>query len=303
MDEFKRRLAEHAAEVTGFLEAQLETRASGGDIPSRLSEAMRHAVVAGGKRLRPFLVIESARLFGVPTATAIPVAAALECVHCYSLVHDDLPAMDNDRLRRGAPTVWVAYDEWTAILAGDGLLTLAFEVLSDRALIEIDAERRVDLTGKLAQASGWAGMVGGQQFDLEADKLGRPAAPDEAHVRRLQSMKTGALILYACEAGAILGAADEKERKALSDYGRALGLAFQIADDILDAEGDAAVLGKATGKDAAAGKATLIGVLGLEAARAELVRAHQAALDSLAPFGAAADVLRACARFVVQRDR
>lgn len=300
-------LSAHAMAVEAHLKSLLasdapnsaETRHDA--VPVRLRQAASHAVLSGGKRLRPFLVIEAAGVFGVPMATALPVAAALECVHCYSLVHDDLPAMDNDMLRRGGPTVWAAFDEWTAILAGDALLTLAFEILSGDG--EIAAPTRIALIGRLARASGWQGMVGGQCFDLEADKLRVPERPDEGHVRRLQSMKTGALIRYGAEAGAILGNASPDEFSAMSAYGRELGLAFQIADDILDAEGDAETMGKAAGKDAAAGKATLIGVLGIDAARAELARAHRAAIDSLDPFGSEADMLRAAADFIVQRDR
>jgi len=274
----------------------------GADAPPRLAEAMRHAVLGGGKRFRPFLVIEAAALFGVAPSRAVETAAALELVHCYSLVHDDLPAMDNDELRRGRPTVWKAFDDWTAILAGDALLTLAFEVLAAPAVHD-DPAVRAALVVALARASGAAGMAGGQAIDLSADKLGEPAAFTAGHVRRLQAMKTGALIRYACEAGAILGRAPAAEQTAMRRYGESLGLAFQIADDLLDAEGDAATLGKATAKDAAAGKATLVGVLGIPAARGELARAEAAAIEALASFGARAEILRDAARFVVKRDR
>jgi len=298
-DDFARRLARHAHTVEACLTDALANNDA--RVPSRLAEAMRHGVLAGGKRLRPFLVIETAGLYGVPPETAAYSAAALECVHCYSLVHDDLPAMDNDLVRRGRPTVWAAYDEWTAILAGDALLTLAFEILSRPEAAE-DAERRVRLVAALARASGAAGMVGGQALDLAADKLGDPSQPDEAHVRRLQAMKTGALIAHGVEAGAILGAASNVEAAALADYGQALGLAFQIADDLLDAEGDATVVGKATAKDAAAGKATLVSLRGVEAARAELAQTVQRAVVALDGFGARADALRAAARFVAERQ-
>jgi len=229
-------------------------------------------------------------------------AAALECIHCYSLAHDDLPAMDNDVLRRGAPTVWKAFDEWTAILAGDALLTVAFEILSTPAVHQ-SASVRLTLISGLAKASGAAGMVGGQALDLEAERLGGGRALSVAEILHLQSLKTGALIRFACEAGAILGEAKADEREALREYGAQLGLAFQIADDLLDAEGDAATVGKAVSKDAAAGKATLVSLMGLDATRAELNRAEQAAIDALAPFGARAETLIEAARFVARRDR
>jgi farnesyl diphosphate synthase len=302
---FAQRLDQTARLIDQRLPALLDELAgSGGKAWSseRLADAMRHATLGGGKRLRPFLVVESAALFGVAPATALETAAAIECVHCYSLAHDDLPAMDNDEVRRGRPTVWKAFDEWTAILAGDGLLTLAFEILS-RPATHPDPHVRLDLVAGLARAAGAAGMVGGQSLDLEADKLGEPAVPSLTHIRRLQGMKTGSLIALSCEAGAILGAAAPAERAAVRSYGEALGFAFQIADDLLDAEGDAATVGKAVSKDAAAGKATLVSLMGLEAARAELRRAEQAAIDALAPFGDRAETLIEAARFVARRDR
>jgi farnesyl diphosphate synthase len=269
--------------------------------PDRLTAAMRHAVLGGGKRFRPFLVIESAALFGVSPEAALDTAASLECLHCYSLVHDDLPAMDNDDTRRGRPTVHRAYDDWTAILAGDGLLTLAFDILA-RPQTHPDASVRADLVLALARAGGGGGMVGGQAYDLEADKLGSPRAPSRDHIRRLQAMKTGALITFAVEAGALLGRATLNERAALKSYGDHVGFAFQVADDLLDAEGDSATVGKAVGKDGAAGKATLVSLMGLGAARSELARTEAAAIAALAPFGARADVLAAAARFVVTRN-
>lgn len=229
-------------------------------------------------------------------------AAALECVHCYSLAHDDLPAMDNDAVRRGQPTVWKAFDEWTAILAGDGLLTAAFEILSTPQ-VHPEPAVRLALVAGLAQAAGAEGMVGGQALDLAAERLPADRAPSLADIRYLQSLKTGALIRFACEAGAILGQAGEAERAALRAYGTHLGLAFQIADDLLDAEGDAATVGKAVSKDAAAGKATLVSLMGVAEARAELARAEDAAVDALAPFGARAATLIEAARFVARRDR
>ncbi|MGE5266596.1 MAG: polyprenyl synthetase family protein [Deltaproteobacteria bacterium] len=266
----------------------------------RLIAAMRHAVLGGGKRVRPLLVIESAAMFGVAPENAALTAAALELVHCYSLAHDDLPAMDNDELRRGRPTVWKAYDEWTAILAGDALLTLAFDVLA-RPENHPDAAVRIALVSSLARSSGVAGMVGGQALDLMADKLGDPSAPTVEHIRRLQAMKTGALLVFACEAGAILGRASEKERKSLIEFGTALGFAFQIADDLLDAEGDAATVGKAVAKDAAANKATLVSLMGIPAAKDMLARTEAAAGEALMIFGSRADVLRDAAHFVVTR--
>lgn len=268
--------------------------------PGRLTEAMQHAVLGGGKRFRPFLVLESAALFGLAADQAIDAAASLECLHCYSLVHDDLPAMDDDALRRGRPTVHVAYDDWTAILAGDGLLTLAFDILA-RPSTHPEPAVRADLVLALARAAGAGGMVGGQAFDLEADKLGQPAQPTAEHIRRLQAMKTGALITYAVEAGAILGQARPEERAALKAYGDHMGYAFQIADDLLDASGDAATVGKAVGKDREAGKATLVSLMGLEAARAKLAQTEAAAIAALMPFGARAGLLAAAARFVVTR--
>jgi farnesyl diphosphate synthase len=296
---FEECLANHARAIEATL-AEILSPASLGDVPERLAGAMRHAVLGGGKRFRPFLVIEGAGLFGIDPVDARWTACALEMVHCYSLVHDDLPAMDNDELRRGRPTVWKAYDEWTAILAGDALLTLAFEIASHPET-HADANVRVALCAGLAKASGPVGMVGGQTIDLEAGKLGQPRSPTLAHIQRLQAKKTGALIAYACEAGALLGRASAVQHEALANYGTHLGLAFQIADDLLDVEGDAVTLGKAVAKDAAAGKATIVSLMGLEAARASLAKAEQAAVAALAPFGARGDVLRAAARFVSQR--
>lgn len=270
--------------------------------PDRLREAMRHALLGGGKRLRPFLVLESARLFDATGAHAEAAAAAIECVHCYSLAHDDLPAMDNDKLRRGRPTVWAAYDEWTAILAGDGLLTLAFEILAGRTA-HPDATVRAELMLLLARASGAAGMVGGQALDLGWEKLEHPGAPTADHVRQLQSMKTGALITCACEMGAVIGGAAEDQRRALRTYGDALGFAFQIADDLLDAEGDAAITGKAVAKDQAAGKATLVEMWGPVRCRELLAELQDQCREALAGFGSKAATLIAAAEFVATRDR
>ena len=268
--------------------------------PERVVGAMRHGTLGGGKRFRPFLVMESAGLFDVPPEAAANAAAAVECVHCYSLVHDDLPAMDNDALRRGRPTVHMAYDEWTAILAGDGLLALAFEILADAATHPNPAAR-ADLCLGLARASGAVGLVGGQSLDLAAERLRDPAQPVAAHVQRLQAMKTGALLRFSCKAGAILGSASSDERRALAKYGECVGIAFQIADDLLDLEGDAAAMGKATGKDTA--KATLHRAVGAAAARERLAALEAEAIAALTPFGAKADVLREAARFVGRREK
>jgi farnesyl diphosphate synthase len=266
----------------------------------RLGAAMHHALLGGGKRFRPFLVIESAALFGIPAAGALDAAAAFECVHCYSLVHDDLPSMDDDAMRRGQPTVHKAFDEWTAILAGDALLTLAFEIIA-RPETHAEPHVRVELARLLAHAAGGRGMVLGQMLDLAAEKRGEPTNPTAEQVRRLQALKTGALLAAACEAGAVLARATPEERSALRRYGEQLGLAFQIADDLLDAEGDATTVGKATGKDSAAGKATLVSLIGIGAARAELAEAVQAAECELAPFGDKAGPLIEAARFAASR--
>jgi farnesyl diphosphate synthase len=262
----------------------------------QLGEAMRYATLGGGKRFRPFLVMEAAALFGLPQRDALNTAAAVECVHCYSLVHDDLPAMDDDDLRRGRATVHRAFDEATAILAGDGLLTLAFEILS-RPDTHVDPLVRSELVLHLARASGWEGMAGGQQLDLEAEdkQLDMPG------VARIQALKTGAIIRFAAEAGAILARASAPDRQTIVTYAEKLGLAFQIADDILDAVGDPAVVGKATDKDAAAGKATFVSLLGITAAREMLARLESEAIAALTPFGARAGVLQEAARFVVRR--
>ncbi len=261
---------------------------------------MRHGVLGGGKRFRPFLVIESARLFGVDPEGSVETGAAVELIHCYSLVHDDLPAMDNDELRRGQPTVWTAFDDWTAILAGDALQAMAFACTAGEAAHR-DASVRAELTRLLAVASGPAGMVGGQALDLEAEKLGHPAIQTRDHIRHLQAMKTGALIRFSCEAGAVIGLGSADERAALKTFGDHLGFAFQIADDLLDVEGDAATVGKAVAKDSDAGKATLVSLMGVKAARKALADTEAAAIETLTPFGAKADVLREAARFVVNR--
>jgi farnesyl diphosphate synthase len=262
---------------------------------------MCHSALDGGKRLRPFLLVEAATVFGAARAGALMAGAALELVHCYSLVHDDLPAMDDDDLRRGRPTVHKAFDEATAILVGDALLTLAFDVMA-RSEVHADAKVRVALVSELARASGLGGMVGGQMLDLAAEgRFEQKRSLTEKEIATLQAMKTGALIRFACRAGAILGQADAAALDSIDRYGTAVGKAFQIADDLLDVEGDAKTLGKAAGKDAAAGKATLVSALGVDGARARLKDLVAQADAALAPFGAKADTLRAAARFVAER--
>ncbi len=270
--------------------------------PRRLVAAMRHAALDGGKRLRPFLVVETAEMFGVSRGRALMTAAALECVHCYSLVHDDLPAMDNDAMRRGKPTVHKAFDEATAILAGDALLTLAFDIMA-RPDVHPDPAARIDLIVALARAAGVGGMAGGQMLDLVAEgRFGPRESALESNVVTLQAMKTGALIHFACQAGAMLGDAARAERDALERYGDAIGKAFQIADDLLDVEGDSAALGKRAGKDAAAGKATLVSILGKDAARDRLAALIEEADLAVQIFGGRAHVLRSIARFVAHRS-
>jgi farnesyl diphosphate synthase len=292
---FTERLEAHASRLERHLDEWL-TPARIGPAAPRLLEAMRYGSLGGGKRVRPFLVIESAALFGVPVEGALNAGAALECVHCYSLVHDDLPAMDNDDLRRGRPTVHKAFDDATAILAGDGLLTLAFEILASPDTHPNPAVR-ADLTLALARASGVSGMAGGQMYDLEAP--GKTLG--EADIRLLQAMKTGALITFGCVAGGILGEASGADIAALRAYGDALGAAFQLADDILDVEGDAALVGKATGKDTEAGKGTLVSLFGLDAARVKLAELKAEALAALAPFKPRDEILAEAAEFVVAR--
>jgi farnesyl diphosphate synthase len=303
--QFQERLHRVASETEIVLETLLAAAPASGEIerPNRLLEAMRHATLGAGKRLRPFLVVETAALFAVPRQQALLTGAALECVHCYSLVHDDLPAMDNDDLRRGRPTVHKAFDQATAILVGDGLLTLAFDVLS-RSDTHPEPAVRVQLVQALARAAGFGGMVGGQMLDLAAEGRfhgGKPQRLAEPEVATLQAMKTGALFNFACRAGGIMGRASGEKRDALDHYGSAVGQAFQIADDLLDVEGDPTLVGKQTGKDADAGKATMVGILGPIGAKARLRTLVAAAETALAPFGRDAAVLVAAAKFVAER--
>ncbi len=264
----------------------------------RLFEAMRHATIGGGKRMRPLLVTASCGLFHVDAEAAMRVATAIECIHAYSLIHDDLPAMDNDDVRRGKPTVHKAFDEATAILAGDSLHALAFELLADEAT-HSDPFVRAELVLELARASGPAGMAGGQMMDLEAERM----AYDLQTVTRLQQLKTGALIGFCLEAGAIMGRLPPEGRAPLRGYARDIGLAFQIADDILDVEGSETIAGKALGKDAGQGKATFLSVLGTERARIQARALVDQAIAHLGHFGSEADLLRDIARYTIERDR
>ncbi len=265
-------------------------------LEGRVHEAMRYATLAGGKRLRPLLVLACADLFGVSRSSSMRVAAAVELVHTYSLIHDDLPCMDDDELRRGVPTVHIKYDDATAVLAGDALLTLAFEVLGDPSC-HSDPTVRANLVVALAQAAGANGMVAGQMIDLVAETQ----LYDVNTITRLQQLKTGALISFSCESGAILGRASEPMRHALHAYAHDLGLAFQIVDDLLDAEGDAEVMGKAVGKDKDRGKATFVSVLGVERARTQARMLADQAASHLDPFAEKADLLREVAAFVIDR--
>jgi farnesyl diphosphate synthase len=263
----------------------------------RVVEAMRYASIGQGKRIRPFFVTESARILDAPAEGALRTGVALECVHCYSLVHDDLPAMDDDDLRRGKPTCHKAFDEATAILAGDGLLTLAFDILAD-PLTHADPRVRVELIANLARAAGHAGMVGGQMLDLEAE---RQSASDLGQIILMQSLKTGALFRYSLEAGAIVAEASSLDRAALVTFADKIGLAFQIADDVLDIESTPEKLGKATQKDRSAGKATFIDHLGLDGAKARANALTAEAIAALDRFGDRGALLAEAARFIVER--
>jgi farnesyl diphosphate synthase len=298
--DFAKRLDKTAEETEALLGQLLADQLETDEItrPKRLMDAMRYSTLSGGKRLRPFLVVESAAVFGVQRESALLAGAALECIHCYSLIHDDLPAMDNSDLRRGRPTLHKKTDDATAILAGDALLTLAFDIVT-RDEIHRDPMVRLLLTRALARASGIGGMVGGQILDLAGE--GRFGDREPVDVARLQQMKTGALLRFGCISGALLGQASPKEYQALDDYGKALGEAFQIADDLLDVEGDAEALGKPAGADAALGKTTFVTQLGIEGAK-QRVRDLLARGDSaLSIFGAKGDVLRDTSRFVAER--
>ncbi len=296
--EFADFLRLRTASVEECLESLLSDRNAEGEItrPKRLLDAMRHGVLAGGKRLRPFLVLESAALFGAEDEAAVRVASALECVHCYSLIHDDLPAMDNDDMRRGRPTVHKAFDDATAILAGDSLLTFAFDIIAAPET-ELPHSAKNELVLALARAAGMGGMAGGQMLDLAAESQ----APDETGIVTLQAMKTGALLRFACEAGSIIAGTDRQDRQRMAEFGSAIGLAFQLADDLLDETGDSASLGKATGKDAKAGKATLVRLYGTEWAQTQLNGLIVQANELLAPYGERGTILAATAEFIAKR--
>ncbi|MFZ0694939.1 MAG: polyprenyl synthetase family protein [Alphaproteobacteria bacterium] len=295
MSRLKSALAEAADAVSEEMERLLP---AGEGLEAKVFEGMQYAIMAGGKRLRPFLLMTSAQLFGVARKSALRAAAAIEMVHTYSLVHDDLPAMDDDSLRRGKPTCHVKFGEATAILVGDALLTLAFGILTDPAT-HSDPEVRCELVTALAAAAGAKGMVGGQMMDLEAENQ----ILDIGAITRLQRLKTGELIAVSCEAGAILGKAREPLRHALKAYAHDLGLAFQITDDLLDTLGSEKDLGKKVGKDAHAGKATFVSILGVERARAQAQMLADQAVAHLEAFEDKAELLRDVARFVVERQK
>ncbi len=297
--DLKQHLAAQAGRVETCLNGLLDDAALPGEIvrPPRLVAAMRHGALNGGKRLRPVLLMEAASLFGRKDDGVVLAACALELIHCYSLVHDDLPAMDDDDLRRGQPTVHKAFDEATAILSGDALLTMAFDVIAEKG-VHADASVRLRLSQELSRAAGVGGMAGGQMLDLESEHRER----SEAEIRRLQSMKTGALLRYACRAGAILAGAEEADVERLTRFGEVIGLAFQLADDLLDVESTPEAMGKATGKDAEAGKATLVGLMGVENTRKELTRLLSEAETLMASYGDNAKVLSALADYIVNRS-
>jgi farnesyl diphosphate synthase len=299
MPDFKKKLRSHAETIEQTLiellnnnPLEIETAR-----PETLMDAMRHSSLDGGKRLRPFLMMESAALFGQAPQACAKAAAALELIHCYSLVHDDLPAMDDDDLRRGKPTTHIKFDEAIAILAGDALLTLAFDILS-REDTHSDPSVRIELVKLYARNAGLGGMVGGQMLDLAAESRDEIS---EQEILTLQAMKTGALIRCACEAGAVLGGASHKDRSTLLQFGALVGQAFQLADDILDETSDAETMGKQTGKDADKGKGTLVSLYGLQKAQARADDLLQQAIKTLEPFGDKAETLIEAARFTVER--
>jgi farnesyl diphosphate synthase len=299
-DAFEKSLSAHAEIVEARLAILLNATPRAAEIarPRQLIEAMHYGALNGGKRLRPYLVAQATRLFGGSDEAALQVGCALECLHSYSLVHDDLPAMDDDDLRRGKPTVHKQYDEATAILAGDGLLTYAFDIITAPETPLTDAAK-VALVLELSRAAGIGGMAGGQMLDLAAEK----DQPDEAGIVMLQAMKTGALLRFACEAGAIIAGRAADDRDRLRRFGEIIGRAFQVADDLLDITSDAATLGKATGKDAAKGKATLVGLKGTDWARAELDRLVTEANALLEHYGAKAEALKEAAHFIAYRKK
>ena len=295
--DFSVRLQENSKLVSDRLKIHLMPGQHFGP-PRTLSDAMSHAVMSGGKRFRPFLMIESARMFGKNPGRVADAAAALECMHSYSLVHDDLPSMDDDDLRRGRPTVHKAYDEATAILAGDALQSLAFEILAHPAC-HSDPAVRAQLVLELSVAAGWAGMTGGQMMDLEEE--GNAGKTRLAIIQRIHSMKTGALIEYSCVAGGIISEAKPEEIDILRAFGQLLGLIYQAADDILDTTADTKDIGKTAGKDEASKKATVVARMGLDKARTYVADLEEEAIKTLTPFGERAEWLVEATRFVVTR--
>ncbi|WP_455480607.1 polyprenyl synthetase family protein [Bartonella sp. B12(2025)] len=298
MHEFTTLLAKHAHAIEKRLDTLLSAQVQNGEIarPEILIKAMRHGVLNGGKRLRPFLVIQSAALFNVPAEHSLDIACALECVHCYSLIHDDLPAMDNDTLRRGKPTVHIAFDEATAILAGNALLTLAFEIIAHKACA-LPFDTRIKLITTLAQSAGLGGMLGGQMLDLEAEKKSQ----DSAHIITLQRMKTAALISFACQAGAIIGNAPKELTEKLATFGTYLGLAFQLTDDLLDVTASTEALGKTAGKDETTQKATFVRLYGIQETQKKRDELIAKAETLLRPFGAKAKLLQQATLFSATR--
>jgi farnesyl diphosphate synthase len=291
-------LTQALTDVAALIDQRFDRLLSLPDDPRRkLIQAMRHGAIAGGKRLRPLLVLASSDLFQVDRECAVRVALAVESVHCYSLIHDDLPCMDDDEVRRGKPTVHKAFDDASAVLAGDALLTLAFELLVDSATHE-DPYIRCELVAELAKAAGSHGMVGGQAMDIAAET----EVFDLATTTRLQQLKTGALISFAVEAGGILGKASHDARTQLKGYARDMGLSFQIADDLLDIEGSSDIAGKAVGKDSQSGKSTFVSLMGVERARSQALILSEQAIDHLRSFDSRADLLRDIARFAASRD-
>ncbi|WP_208431694.1 polyprenyl synthetase family protein [Bartonella schoenbuchensis] len=299
MHEFMALLAKHTHNIEKRLDTLLNYKAQNNETarPEILIKAMRHGTLNGGKRLRPFLVIQSAALFDIPLEQSLDIGVALECVHCYSLIHDDLPAMDNDTLRRGKPTVHKAFNEATAILAGNALLTLAFEIVAHKAYA-LSPQIRIDLITALAQAAGLGGMLGGQMLDLEAENK-----PQDHHaIITLQHMKTAALISFACQAGAIIGNASKTQIEQLSTFGTHLGLAFQLTDDLLDVTMSTKTLGKTAGKDKEANKATLVSLHGIEKTQKKRDTLITQAEELLHPFGDKAKPLKQAAHFIATRN-
>ncbi|WP_455476925.1 polyprenyl synthetase family protein [Bartonella sp. B41] len=298
MHEFEALLAEHSKTIERRLCTLLDYKVQNGEIsrPEILVKAMRYGTLNGGKRLRPFLVTQSAALFDISAEQVLDIGSALECVHCYSLIHDDLPSMDNDILRRGKPTVHKAFNEATAILTGDALLTFAFEIIAHKAHT-LSFETRIRLITTLAQSAGFGGMVGGQILDLEAEKKSQ----DSNNITIIQNMKTASLIRFACQAGAIVGNAPETLIQRLADFGTSIGLAFQLTDDLLDVTTSIEILGKTPGKDEKANKATFVRLYGIQKTQQKRDELLSKAEELLRPFGAKAEKLQQIAHFIATR--